>query len=341
MGDGSHCGMGGSDGAGLGDENDRVFPTGLGFGGGQSSRAMESGWDAGEWRDFYTRPMRKRALVCVLVGGAALLVAGVGGCESNMTVRRGAPSILAAFEPPSPELAARMATDEFDASARYQGIQLLSTANFAGEPLYVDLFRKSTQDADPGVRAVAARALGTNGQASDALTLSPMLKDKDATVRLEAARGLQRLHNPEVVPALMNALNLAKEEDERVRREAALALAQYREPRVVDALITALDDESVAVNFGVRDSLRMLTGQDLGLARRDWQAWYRSTQTPFAAGTGYTFPVFNREKRIWEYVPFMPQPANETPALPAGLSPIDTAGAAQTAPAAQPAQTGK
>jgi HEAT repeat protein len=282
-------------------------------------------------RRAHARPL------ALLIAHAGVAIALLAGCESNMTVRRGAPSILAAFEPPSPEAAARMATDEFDANARYQGIQLLSTATFAGEPLYVDLFRRSTQDADPGVRAVAARALGTNGQASDALTLAPLLKDKDPTVRLEAARGLQRLHNPGVVPALMDSLSLAKEEDERVRREAALALAQYREPRVIDALITSLDDESVAVNFGVRDALRMLTGQDLGLARRDWQAWYRATETPFAAATGYTFPVFNREKRIWEYVPFVPQPANETPALPAGLSPIDTA-QPPAQPAPQPSQ---
>ncbi len=231
-----------------------------------------------------------------------------------------------------------MATDEFDANKRYQGIQLLSGASFAGEPIYVDLFRRSTADSDAGVRGLAARALGTHGTPQDAVTLATLLKDKDPGVRVEAARGLQRLHDSQAIGGLIDALSLLKEEDERVRRESALALGQYRETRVMDALITALDDESVAVNFGVRDSLRALTGQDLGLSRRDWQQWYRSVDAPFAAANGYTFPVFNREKRIWEYFPFMPQPANETPALPAGLSPLGYAPTTAPIAPAQPAK---
>lgn len=272
---------------------------------------------------------------------AAVAIIAVAGCDTGSAMRPGAKSVLDAFAPPSPEEAARMAIDEFDANRRLQGMQLLAGASFAGEPLYLDLFRKSTKDTDAGVRAVGARAVGTHGQPEDVPTLVALLKDDDDAVRVEAARALQRLHNDVAVPPLLDAINSSKESDERVRREAALALGQYKDTRVAESLIAALDDESVGVNFAVRDSLRVMTGQDLGLARKDWATWYREAKQPFAGGSAYQFPVYTREKRLWEYLPFVHQPAIETPASPAGLSPLQsvTSNAAQPAQPAKPAQS--
>lgn len=259
----------------------------------------------------------------------------LAGCDTPSITRPGAKSVLEAFAPPTPEEAARMATDEFDANRRLQGTQLLAGASFAGEPLYLDLFRTAIKDTDAGVRAVGVRAVGTHGQPDDAPAIIAALQDQDDAVRVEAARALQRLHNAAAVPALLDALSTAKETDERVRRQAAIALGQYKDTRVAESLIAALDDESVGVNFAVRDSLRIMTGQDLGLSRKDWATWYRGAQQPFAAGSAYQFPVYTRDKKFWEYLPFVQTPPIETPAAPAGLSPVQSA-AAQPA---QPAQT--
>ncbi|MFO0858683.1 MAG: HEAT repeat domain-containing protein [Phycisphaerales bacterium] len=273
---------------------------------------------------------------CLAAASLGLLLTG---CDTSSTMRPGAKSVLEAFAPPSPEEAARMAIDEFDANRRLQGMQLLAGASFAGEPLYMELFRKATKDTDAGVRAVAVRAVGTHGQPEDVPAVITLLKDDDDAVRIEAARALQRLHNDAAITPLIEAINPAKEGDERVRRESALALGQYKDTRVAESLIAALDDESVGVNFAVRDSLRIMTGQDLGMSRKDWATWYREAKQPFAGGSAYQFPVYTRDKRFWEYLPFVQPPPIETPASPAGLSPVQSMAANSTQPAkpAQPA----
>jgi hypothetical protein len=109
------------------------------------------------------------------------------------------------------------------------------------------------------------------------------------------------------------------ESDPQVRAEAAHALGQYPEPRVLQALIAGLDDVDLSVNRSALQALRTLTGQDLGLDRPAWVAWQQSTKTPFAARGIYLYPVFNRTKRIYEYIPFIPPPPNELEGTPTGL----------------------
>lgn len=113
------------------------------------------------------------------------------------------------------------------------------------------------------------------------------------------------------------------EEDPRVRAEAAHALGQYAEPRVLQALIAGLDDVDLSVNRSSQSALRTLTGQDFGLDRVEWLAWVRAQDAaktdPFRGRSAYLYPVFNREKRIYEYIPFVPPPPNEVPSTPAGM----------------------
>lgn len=244
------------------------------------------------------------------------------GCNTR-AVRPGAKSVLEVFAGPTPAEAAAMAVDEFDPNARFKGIQLLAGANFAGEEPYMRLFRERLSDEDPGVRAIAARAIGAHGTPGDVASITPLFADRDVEVRVEAARALQRLHNPEAIPALLTRLDVEQEQEPRVRQEAAIALGQYRSDLVVEKLIAALSDESLGVNTRVQDALRTLTGHDFGTDRGAWQRWYRGAgSSVFAGASGYTYPVFQREKRWYEYLPFVPQPPNESPALPAGLSPL-------------------
>jgi hypothetical protein len=259
-------------------------------------------------------------VLCVL--GSTLPLALLSACGPVAKIRPGAESVLAVFAPPTPEEALKMATDEFDANKRFEGLSYIAGATYASEPQYLQLFQDRLQDRDPGVRSLAARALGSYGSTTDALVIAELMtKDTDVNVRIAAARSLQRLHNPEVIPQLFTALDATKESEPRVRVEAASALGQYRETRVVERLIAAMADENLPVNIRVRDSLRTLTGADFGTSQADWQAWYRSSDAPLASAAGYTYPHFSRGQRWFEYIPFIPQPPNEPTGIPAGLSP--------------------
>lgn len=251
--------------------------------------------------------------------GAILLLSGCGAFDE---VPRGTTSLLQALVPQtSPAEAADMAVDPYSAERRYRGTTLLSNAEFGGGPVYLELYLDAVRDADPGVRAAGVRAVGRHGEPEHALVVVALLKDEDRMVRVSAARALQRLHNPAVVPALLDAIREDREPDADVRVAAADALGQYPEPRVVQGLIAALADSRLAVNHAVRGSLVTLTGQDLGVDRRAWLNWHDRAPDLFAGRQPYVYPAFRRDKRIVEYLPFVPPPPNEVPSAPVGVDP--------------------
>lgn len=243
---------------------------------------------------------------------------------------RGADTLLAAFTPATPSQAAAWATDPYNPDLRYRGTLLLANATFGGEPVYVELYEDHIDDPDSNVRAAATRGLANHGTPDHAELILDRLGDDDEFVRREAARALQRLHNPVVVEELLIAArepdlerpDVPAEEDPEVRALAAHALGQYAEPRVVEALIAALADRSLSVNLAARDALSTLTGQDFAFDRRDWLDWYDAAEDPFAARRPYTYPVFQRDRKLIEYLPFVPGPPNEPESTPVGLPPV-------------------
>jgi len=246
----------------------------------------------------------------------------LGGCEAlGLELKPGATSIFEAFAGPTPQDAASWAVDPYDPDKRYRGTLLLANAPFAGEAVYLKLFSDNINDTDPGVRAAAARGLGTHGGPEHAPLLIERLTDEDAGVRIEAARALQRVHSPDAVQPLLTRLDPDVETEPQVRIEAASALGQYPENRVVERLIIALADENLAVNRAAQQSLRTLTGQDFGIDRARWLEWYTSTSNAFAARSVYVYPVFARKKKFYEHIPFVPGPPNESPSTPAGMMP--------------------
>lgn len=258
---------------------------------------------------------------------APLLVLLTGGCALN--TKPGATSIFDAFDTrPAPGDAAEMATDPYDANNRAAGTLALANMPFAGEPLYLRLFTANAGDADPAVRVAALRGLAMHGDPSHVPILLKALGDRDKIVRLEASRGLQRLHNIVAVEPLLVAVRepdlanpgVTAETEPDIRAQAALALGQYPERRVLQALIAALDDSDLAVNASAHESLRTLTGQDLGMEQATWFAWLERAGEPFAGRTIYHYPVFSRARKFYEYIPFVPQPPNEVAGPPAGMA---------------------
>lgn len=257
-----------------------------------------------------------------------LLIAALAlaGCSAN--IKPGAKSIFEAFDnTPNPGEYADMAVDRYDANNRALGTLGLANMPFAGEPLYIQLFTANAADPDPAVRIAALRGLATHGDASSAPILLKALADKDKIVRLEAVRGLQRIHSPAAIDPLVTAMRepdltitrQTAETEPDIRAEAATALGQYAERRVLNALIAGLDDSSLAVNACALNSLRTLTGQDLGLDRATWFDWLQNTPEPFAGRSVFNYPTFSRARKFYEYLPFVPRPPNERSAPPAGL----------------------
>lgn len=254
---------------------------------------------------------------------ATLLLATLtftSGCALT-EMKPGARSIFQVFETESPSEAAASAIDPYDPDRRFRGTLLLANAPWANSPIYIKVFTDNADDEDPGVRAAAVRGIANHGSPDLVPLVMDRLVDSDASVRLEAARALQRLHNPKAVPVLVNALDPEKEQDIEVRSEAAIALGQYAQPNVIDALIKSLQDENLSMNRGSLIALRTLTGQDFGFDRGAWAAWNKSEPSTFAARSVYMYPAFNRDKRWYEHIPFVPPPPNEATSTPAGLPP--------------------
>jgi HEAT repeat protein len=250
----------------------------------------------------------------------------LAGCEMN--VRPGAKSIFEAMSDQyTPVELVAMAIDPYDANSRYIGTLGLANLPFANEPVYIRLFESNTADPDPAVRIAATRGLAMHGDPSHVPILVKALSDKDSLERLEAARGLQRLHNDVAIDPLLLAMrepdprnpSLPAETEADVRTQAAHALGQYPERKVLQALIAGLDDSDLSVNRSSLASLRTLTGQDLGLDHSAWLEWLDKASDPFAGRSVYYYPVFQRDKKFYEYLPFFPPPPNERSGPPAGL----------------------
>lgn len=273
------------------------------------------------------RRSRTRATSAAL-GLALVLLSGCDTLDNAFSgIQPGSEGILQdLFTGPTPAEATDMAVDEFDPDRRYRGTNLLANAPFAGEPVYIDLFIINSADTDPSVRMASIRGLANHGDPSHVAILAESLRDPEKIVRLEAARGLQRIHNPIAIEALLIAikegdLDADAEPDPQVRAEAADALGQYAENRVVRALIAALADPNFLVTSRARQSLRTLTGQDFMYNRQAWQAWNNATQDTFAARGVYRFPGYERDRRVVEYLPFVPPPPRQAGSVPVGMPP--------------------
>ena len=149
------------------------------------------------------------------------------------------------------------------------------------------------------------------------------LVHENRQVRWESAKGLQRLHDPIVVPDLLAILS-DPAEDSDVRIAAATALAQYPQDRVFQGLVQALSARELALNVTAEQSLQTLTAHSFDGDPARWLAWYdeqlKSGDDPFAGAEEYLYPTYARSRAWWEQLAFWSQPAREQPGVPAGLT---------------------
>ncbi len=281
--------------------------------------------------DSYTQSMKQHPLQLhaddliklILLPGILLALIFPMGCGTVdvLNLKPGAKSIFAGiFDKPTPSEAVELAVNEYDPDKRYRGLRQLNQAPFTGEEVYLELFRDSADDPDARVRSAAMAALANHGNPEDVPYLITGLTDKQEVVRLEAARGLQRIHAESAIDPLVRSIREKNEESNAVRAEAANALGQYPEPRVLEALITLLLDRSLAVNWASLEALETLTSRNFGLDPAQWSQWINQQADPFVDRQAYYYPVFNRPKNWYEHViPFFDGPPNEMAAQPVGI----------------------
>ncbi len=249
-----------------------------------------------------------------LVTVGVWVLAVVAGCE---TMRQDISEISLASTTPSE--AARMMMDTTDPDNRRQGTVLIANSPFGGVDIYVTWYRDSVQsEPNPLVKAVCVSALGRHGTPEDAVPIALCLEDEQFQVRWEAAKALQRLHYPAVVPVLLATLRDDDEESD-IRVAAAIALGQYPQDRVFQALVAALDTMQLSINEASRRSLETLTGEDHGLEPPPWLRWYNGVSNPFAGQKQYRYPTYHREESFLEKLAFWSSRSYEEPAIPTGL----------------------
>lgn len=258
----------------------------------------------------------------------------LGGCAQMSSDVN---DVTGSIFPPTPSEAARWAVDNTNPENQRRGIMLLGTASFGGDPVYIELYTTYIQEnTDPLVKAAAVQALARHGVPESAALIARQLDSPFVQVRLAAARGLQRVHNPAVADQMWKQL-VNPDEEADVRVELAIGLGQYARDDVFQALCTALDQRDLAVNLAAADSLRLLTAEDFGLDRRMWLSWYRARSTPFRRDVPYYFPTYQRELGLGDYLMFWAIPTFEEPGVPAGLMVAQAAPPPSTPSADRPA----
>ena len=253
-----------------------------------------------------------KSLRLLSVLGLSLLAAGCDTISSDFQ------DLVDQLSPTSPAKAGEWATDFADPENQQRGLTLLGNAPWGGGEEYLKLYRNCIEGPfDPLVKAAAIRALAFHGDAEDAVLIVKSLDDPITYVRHEAAKGLQRLHDPRVADEIWQ--HLVVEEDSGVRVELAVALGQYPKDSVFQALVLTLEAQQLGVNLAAADSLRTLTGENHGLDSRAWLAWYQSSKNPFGLEEVYLYPVYTRPLGWLERINIFNPIVWEKPSLPRGL----------------------
>jgi hypothetical protein len=190
-------------------------------------------------------------------------------------------SIAFTFQNDRPSEAARMMENAKSPDARRRGIHKLVRWDFAQDGPYVKRYRQIAQDdPDPLVRATALRALNRARDAEARALFIAALRDPATEVRLEAAKALSNLPDPNAAGPLIRVVVDVEREDRDVRIAAADALRYYKSVEVARALIPRLNERDFGVAWQARRGLRSITGRDLRYDEAAWLAYITGPDKP-------------------------------------------------------------
>jgi len=141
------------------------------------------------------------------------------------------------------------------------------------EQIAKELAAAYQDEPDPLIRLEIVRTIGQCRTATADAVLDAALNDSEADVRMVACRAWGTRGGPEAAAKLSEALR--SDVDTDVRLTAAQALGETGDPRAVAALGEALEDRDPAMQYQAVQSLRNVTGEDLGNDVNQWRQYVK------------------------------------------------------------------
>ncbi len=126
------------------------------------------------------------------------------------------------------------------------------------------------KDAEPELRAQAAKVLGDGRHLDATGALTEALSDENLRVRMYAALALARLAQPRPVEALMTAVRENDDNDANLRHALVAALAACATPQRISAL--AAQDEALSIRLAGVLALRRLGAPEVSIFLNDADA---------------------------------------------------------------------
>jgi HEAT repeat protein len=193
------------------------------------------------------------------------------------------------------EVDAKRMLNDFRPDARREAVAAIVTQwSWGTQPPYPGYYKKFAQtDPDPTVRAMAIRALNICRDATSTKIFIAGLQDDNELIRLESAKALANIPDPESIGGLEDLLTGSRvimapdgrrnvvAESKDVRIAAADALQRYRKLDVARTLVGYLNEQDFGVAWQSRQSLIKLTGQDLQYDESAWLNYLVGPSKPF------------------------------------------------------------
>jgi len=182
----------------------------------------------------------------------------------------------------TPEKNARMMEDPASADQRRDGMLFLVDHDFGKHPPYTTRYQQIAQkDSDPLVRATAVRTLNVARDKTATKVFISALSDPSPLVRLEGAKALYRLPDPEAAEKLLEVATndgsrfspddtRRQGENKDVRIAAIEALQHYRRLDIARPLVSLLNQKDFGIAWQTRRTLKRMTGKDLNYDESAW-----------------------------------------------------------------------
>jgi len=125
------------------------------------------------------------------------------------------------------------------------------------------------------IRAIIVRSLGNLGDSRCRGVAARAANDPEAIIRLEGCRALGKVGRPEDATILARIMTVDTLEDCRIAAIEGLGSLKVQDARIIQVLLDGMDHDDPAIRLECLNSLRKITGKDLGT---DPAAWRRDLQ---------------------------------------------------------------
>jgi hypothetical protein len=134
-----------------------------------------------------------------------------------------------------------------------------------------ELFNKINSERDPAVRAAIIKTVAIYPVPQALALLKMATQDPSSRVRLAAAEGWGLRSETEALEQLQKLYK--SDEDLDVRQMAIKSLGKLKQPAAAQVVGSALEDKDPAVQYLAMQSLRDITGKDLGNDVNQWREY--------------------------------------------------------------------